>query len=111
LSAAGHDLRIANARGLEDVRAFANEIEATAADTRRAVNGVDLIILSIPFAAVAELPNDLFDPVPQDVPVIDAGNVFEPLYQALYPHWSGSIDLYWAIRRGGSLGLKGHWHV
>jgi predicted dinucleotide-binding enzyme len=33
LSAAGHDLRIANSRGLEDIRAFANEIEATAADT------------------------------------------------------------------------------
>jgi predicted dinucleotide-binding enzyme len=33
LSAAGRDLRIANSRGLEGVRAFANEIEAAAADT------------------------------------------------------------------------------
>lgn len=91
VGAAGHDLRTANSRGLEDIRAFANEIEATAADTRGAVNGVDLIILSIPFAPVAELPNDLFDPVPQDVPVIDTGNVFEPLYQALSPQWSGRV--------------------
>jgi len=44
LSAAGHDLRTANSRGLEDVRAFANEMEATAADARGTVDGVDLII-------------------------------------------------------------------
>jgi 8-hydroxy-5-deazaflavin:NADPH oxidoreductase len=54
LSAAGHDLRIANSRGLEDIRAFANEIEATAADTRGAVEGVDFVVISIPFAALAE---------------------------------------------------------
>jgi 8-hydroxy-5-deazaflavin:NADPH oxidoreductase len=29
LSAAGHDVRVANSRGLEGVRAFANEIGAT----------------------------------------------------------------------------------
>ena len=61
---------------------------------------MDLIISSIPFAAVAELPNDLFDPVLQHVPVIDTGNVFEPLYQALYPHWSGSVE------ESRSLGLR-----
>jgi 8-hydroxy-5-deazaflavin:NADPH oxidoreductase len=54
LSAAGHDLPIANSRGLEDIRAFANEIEATAADTRGAVEGVDFVVISIPFAAVAQ---------------------------------------------------------
>jgi predicted dinucleotide-binding enzyme len=32
LSAAGHDVRVANSRGLEGVRAFANEIGATALD-------------------------------------------------------------------------------
>jgi 8-hydroxy-5-deazaflavin:NADPH oxidoreductase len=44
LSAAGHDVRVANSRGLEGVRAFANEIGATAVDTRGAVKGVDLIV-------------------------------------------------------------------
>jgi len=69
LSAAGHDVRVANSRGLEGVRAFADEIGATAVDTRGAVEGADVIVISIPFPAVAELPKDLFDTVAQDVPV------------------------------------------
>jgi hypothetical protein len=46
---------------------------------------VDLIILSIPFAAVAELPNDLFDPVLQHVPVIDTGNYYPGLRDPQIP--------------------------
>jgi predicted dinucleotide-binding enzyme len=79
LSAAGHDVRIANSRGLEGVKAFAAEIGATAADTRGAVEGADLIFISIPFAAVAELPKDLFETVRQDVPIIDTGNYYPGL--------------------------------
>src|SRR5436190_12522812 len=76
LSAAGHDVRVANSRGLEGVRAFADEIGASAVDTRGAVEGADVIVISIPFPAVAELPKDLFDTVPQDVPVVDTGNYY-----------------------------------
>ena len=76
LSAAGHDVRVANSRGLEGVRAFADEIGATAVDTRGAVEGADVIVISIPFPAVAELPKDLFDTVPQDVPVVDTGKYY-----------------------------------
>ena len=65
LSAAGHDVRVANSRGPEGVRAFADEIGATAVDTRGVVRDVDVIVISIPFPAVAELPKDLFDTVPQ----------------------------------------------
>lgn len=91
LNAAGHSLLVANSRRREAVRAFANEIGATAVDTRGAVEGADVVVISIRFAAVAELPKDLFDTVPQAVPVIDTGNVFEPLYQALYPDWSARV--------------------
>jgi 8-hydroxy-5-deazaflavin:NADPH oxidoreductase len=79
LSAAGHDVRVANSRGLEGVRSFANEISATAVDTRGAVKDVDLIVISIPFAAVDELPKDLFDTVPQHVPIVDTGNYYPGL--------------------------------
>jgi 8-hydroxy-5-deazaflavin:NADPH oxidoreductase len=50
------------------VRAFADEIGVTAVDTREVVRGADVIVISIPFPAVAELPKDLFDTVPQDIP-------------------------------------------
>jgi len=67
LNAAGRDVLVANSRGREGVRAFADEIGATAVDTRGVVEGVDVLVISIPFAAVA-LAKDLFDTVPQDVP-------------------------------------------
>jgi len=79
LSAAGHDVRVANSRGPEGVRAFADEIGATAVDTRGAVRDVDVIVISIPFPAVADLPKELFDTVPQDVAVVDTGNYYPGL--------------------------------
>jgi 8-hydroxy-5-deazaflavin:NADPH oxidoreductase len=85
LSEAGHDVRVANSRGPEGVRAFANEIGATAVDTRGAVTDVDVIFVSIPFPAVAELPKDLFGTVPQDVPVIDTGNYYPGLRDPQIP--------------------------
>jgi 8-hydroxy-5-deazaflavin:NADPH oxidoreductase len=61
LRTAGNDVCVANSRGVEGVKAFANEIGATPVDTRGAVEGVDLVVISIPFPVVAELPKDLFE--------------------------------------------------
>jgi len=73
---AGHEVRVANSRGVEGVRAFAEEIGATPVDVRGAVDGADAVILSIPFTAIQDLPEDLFDRLPQDVPIIDTGNYY-----------------------------------
>ncbi|MBB4642876.1 NADPH-dependent F420 reductase [Rhizorhapis suberifaciens] len=76
LAAAGHRVSVANSRGAQDVQSFADEIGATAADAKGAVAGADLVILSIPLPALAKLPKDLFDTVPQDVPVVDTSNYY-----------------------------------
>jgi hypothetical protein len=76
LSAAGHDVRVASSKGPEGVRSFADGIGATAVDTRGAVDGVNAVIVSIPFPAVSKLPRDLFDSVPRNVPVVDTGNYY-----------------------------------
>ncbi|RLK57594.1 hypothetical protein BCL79_2001 [Stenotrophomonas rhizophila] len=76
LSAAGHEVRVANSRGVEGVRQFADEIGAKAADIRGAVDGAEVIILSIPFPAVQTLPADLFDVAATDAVVIDTGNYY-----------------------------------
>ena len=85
LSAAGHNVRVANSRGVEGVKVFADEIGATAVETRGAVDGVDVIVISIPFPAVAELPKDLFDTVPKDVPIVDTGNYYPGLRDPQIP--------------------------
>jgi 8-hydroxy-5-deazaflavin:NADPH oxidoreductase len=76
LKAAGHEIRVANSRGPESVRRFADEIGATAADVNGAVDGVDVIFLSIPLPAIAELPNGLLKADPEDVPVVDTSNYY-----------------------------------
>jgi predicted dinucleotide-binding enzyme len=76
LRAAGHEVRVANSRGVEGVRAFAEQIGATPVDTHGAVQGAEAVILSIPFPAVADLPKDLFDGLPPETPVIDTGNYY-----------------------------------
>jgi len=85
LRAAGHDVRVANSRGVRGVTAFANEIGATPVDIRGVVEGVDLVVISIPFPVVGEFPKDLFDTVPQDVPVIDTGNYYPGLRDPQIP--------------------------
>ncbi|MHA3737182.1 NADPH-dependent F420 reductase [Pseudomonas sp. Eth.TT006] len=79
LSAAGHDIRVANSRGVEGVRAFAEEIGARPTDIRGAVDGVDVIVLSIPIPALSKLPADLFSQVPDSVPVVDTNNYYPGL--------------------------------
>ena len=80
--AAGHEVRVANSKGVDGVQAFADEIGAIASDARGAVEGADAIMLSIPFPAVAQLPSDLFDGVPKSVPVIDTGNYYPGMRDA-----------------------------
>lgn len=76
LSAAGHDIRVANAGGITSVQPFADEIGAIAADVQTVAHAVEVIILAIPLAAIAELPRQLFDILPADVTVIDTSNYY-----------------------------------
>jgi predicted dinucleotide-binding enzyme len=83
LSAAGHDVQVADARGPEAVPADVLESGARAADLTDAVQDRDVIILSIPFGRAAELAG-LFAAVPDETVVIDTSNY--------YPHLNGHID-------------------
>ncbi len=72
----GHSVRVANSRGPEAVKQFADEIGADAADIYGAVEGADVVLLSMPFPAVAKLPNDLFNRAAEGVVIIDTGNYY-----------------------------------
>lgn len=76
LQAAGHAVRVANSRGSDAARAFADEIGATATDVPGAIAGADVVILSIPFPAVADLSKDLFADLPAGTPIVDTGNYY-----------------------------------
>ena len=88
LSAAGHEVKVANSRGPETIAADVLANGARAVTAEEALTDVDVAILSIPptgFAAVASLVAAL----PDDVVVIDTSNY--------YPQRDGEIA---AIERG-----------
>ena len=71
----GHQVRVANSKGADAVKSFAEEIGAIAADAEGAVADADLVILSVPFPAITRLAG-LMASVPASVPVIDTGNYY-----------------------------------
>jgi predicted dinucleotide-binding enzyme len=83
LSAAGHDVQAAGARGPEAVPDDVLEFGARAATSAAAVQDQDVIILSIPFGRVPELAA-LLASIPGETVVIDTSNY--------YPHLNGHID-------------------
>ncbi|WP_411149382.1 NADPH-dependent F420 reductase [Streptomyces sp. A30] len=76
LSSAGHDVQVADARGPEAVRAEVLDSGARTVDlSDAAVQGRDVIILSIPFGVAGKLA-DLFASVPDETVVIDTSNYY-----------------------------------
>jgi len=107
LAAAGHEVRVANSKGAEAVRPFAEEIGATAADTRAAVSGADLVIMSIPLPAIAKLPRDLFEDVPAGVPVVDTANYYPGMRDPQIAELdAGEVESVWVSRQLGRPVIK-----
>lgn len=99
---AGHEVRIANSRGIEGVRSIAAEVGARPVDVHGAVEGVDAIIISVPFPAVSALPDGLFQDVPWDVPIIDTGNYYPELRDPRIPEIdAGQVESGWVSEQIG----------
>src|SRR5215510_14564211 len=74
LARLGHQVSIANSKGPESLTALAAEIGATPVSVVDAANAGEIVIISVPTKAVADLPRALFANVPSSVVVIDTGN-------------------------------------
>ncbi|MCW3170607.1 NAD(P)-binding domain-containing protein [Chryseobacterium sp. 09-1422] len=81
LSNKGHQIFIANSRGPHTI-GFADNEGIKAVELQDAAKDVDVVIISIPFGKVAELPKDLFNQLDENVPVIETMNYF-PLRDGL----------------------------
>lgn len=107
LAGAGHTLVVANADGPEATEAFAEEIGATPAEVTEAVHDVDVVIISIPTPAVADLPDSLFAGVAEDVVVVDTSNYYPGLRDAEIRELSaGMVESVWVSRQLGRPVIK-----
>ncbi len=75
LAASGHDVKIANSKGPDSLRALARELGATAVSKEEALDDVEVIILSIPFSSYRELTCQ-FLKVPRSTIVVDTSNYY-----------------------------------
>ncbi len=102
LAVAGHEVRVANSRGVDAVRDFAGEIGAIPSDARGAVKSAEAIVLSIPLTALAKLPDDFFDGVPAGVPIIDTSNYYPDLRDLRIAELeAGKVESIWVSEQIG----------
>jgi 8-hydroxy-5-deazaflavin:NADPH oxidoreductase len=106
LARLGHRVSIANSRGPESLSALAAEIGATPVSAVDAANAGEIVVISIPTKAVADLA-DLFANVPSSVVVVDTGNYHPELRDGRIDAIDrGMLDSQWVARQIGRPVIK-----
>ena len=100
LTKAGHSVLIANSRGPETLKNLADETGAKAVSRPEATQGVDGVILSIPFAKLPLLKEFLAG-LPDEVVVADTSNYF-PVRDGQIPAIDGGqVESLWVSEQIG----------
>jgi predicted dinucleotide-binding enzyme len=71
----GHQVRLANSRGPESLRDFAQQTGVTAVTVGEAVQGAELLILTIPLGKTPDVQADFRD-VPKEVIIVETMNYY-----------------------------------
>jgi hypothetical protein len=107
LAKLGHQVSIANSRGPESLNALAAEIGARPVSVVDAAKAGEIVIISIPEKAVADLPRELFAKVPSSVAVIDTGNYYPDLRDGRIDAIDrGMLDSQWVAQQIGRPVIK-----
>jgi predicted dinucleotide-binding enzyme len=100
LVASGHEIKLANSKGPDTIRDLARDAGATAVSKEDGVQGVSVIVLSIPFASYPDVA-DLFKDVPADVVVIDTSNHYPFRDGAIAEVDGGKPESVWVSEQNG----------
>jgi predicted dinucleotide-binding enzyme len=100
LAKAGHDIKIANSRGPESIDEEILSFGVSAVATDEVVQNVDVIILSIPFAAHVKIKPLLAD-VPGTTVVIDTANYYPARDGTIDAIEDGQVESLWVVEQLG----------
>lgn len=100
LAACGHEVKLANSKGPETIRDLARDAGVNAVSKEEAVEGVEVIILSIPFAKYPDLAK-LCNGVPTDAVVIDTSNYYPFRDGAITEVDNGKAESVWVSEQIG----------
>lgn len=73
---AGYKVSIANTKGLKGVKKFADEIGAEPKDLETISRDAEILILSVPFGAIAKLSKNIFNNLPASSIIVDTSNYY-----------------------------------
>ncbi len=100
LSAAGHNVKVANSRGPETIEPDLLSNGASAVTTQDAVSGVEAIILSIPLNRIPEIAS-LIAAVPDETVVIDTSNYYPFRDTRIDAIEAGQVESLWVVEQLG----------
>jgi len=100
LAQAGHDVKVANSRGPETIEADTLEFGARAVTTAEAVEGVEVVILSIPLTRLPAIAS-LLAGVPEETVVIDTSNYYPGRDTQIEAIEAGQVESLWVIEKLG----------
>jgi len=101
LTAAGHDVSIANSRGPDTLRDVASKTGAKPVQAADAARDKDLVIVTIPEKGVPELPKDLFASTDRHTVVVDTGNYYPKRDGKIEPIEDGETESRWVSEQLG----------
>ena len=100
LSAAGHDVKVANSRGPDTIEADALKNGATAVTSAEAVQDVDVVIISVQLNRIPEIVPVMSD-LPRDTVVIDTSNYYPVRDGEIESIEGGQIESMWVAEQLG----------
>ncbi|MFJ9174110.1 NADPH-dependent F420 reductase [Streptomyces sp. NPDC102360] len=99
-SKGGHEVSVANSRGPKTIDADVLQFGAKAVTAAEAVQGRDVVILSVPFAKIPEVAG-LFASVPDETVVIDTGNYVPQRDGSVAAVDQGQVESVWVVEQLG----------
>jgi hypothetical protein len=100
LSAAGHDVKVANSRGPETIAAELLSSGAQAVTTEEALVDVDAVILSIPLNRIPDIA-PLIAKLPDETVVIDTSNYYPFRDNEIEAIENGQVESLWVAEQLG----------
>lgn len=96
LANAGHDVKVANSRGKDAVKEFADEIGGQPSDLNEISEDIDVLVLSVPYGAIDSIPKTVFSNLSSDTIVVDTGNYYPEMRDnAIEGLGNGEVESLW----------------
>jgi len=106
LSALGHDVSVANSRGPDSLKDLAAETGARAVLPQEAVDGADVLVVTVPLKSIPNLPRDLFANASANLVVVDTGNYYPQRDGRIEAIEQGMTESRWTSQQLGRLVVK-----